>query len=497
MISALASDQRFLRGLFLTGASHLMQHAQGLLLVVAFARWRSPVEFGAWTTVLVVATFLGVGALANLDSSATRFCSAKTDAHLAARRIRDILKLVALLAGSAALLTLALARPLAFLFRAPDLAPLILIGAALVAVHPIIMVCHAGLSAAERFATGAVVGMVGAVLTSVVVLWLLGTGAPVGTVVAAYALVQVVQAVTLTALLLRTFCEPNESHMRWRDHLAYSLPAFPVAIGLFVASAVDRLLIGSFLGLDDLGTYAAVFGITNILLIVPAPLGLVLFPRLVRLWHDGDTAKAGRYLGHTLSFLFVALLPASVGLVLVGGPFLATFVTGRVVVAGFGIVPWAVLSAALWALATPFLTMLKVLDRTREMGSIWVAVALAQLALGFVLIPVLGVVGAVVARAAMFGIALIAVVLAVARHLPVRIEIGVIARSVVATAVMVGVVLLVPISGPITLGVAIGGGASAYLVALVALEWRAPESEQVVARFLRPSYWLPGAATPE
>jgi O-antigen/teichoic acid export membrane protein len=133
-------------------------------------------------------------------------------------------------------------------------------------------------------------------ITLVVVAFLLGWGVlgAVGAGVVSYGLAALLAIFFVRRLFPRIFTLPIRTSMPVRVLLRYSLPA-PLA-ALFTMGMVnaDRLLVGLFLPIEDVGIYQAASLVSVIFALILAALSMAFSPMVAELHHKGDLAMLGR-----------------------------------------------------------------------------------------------------------------------------------------------------------------------------------------------------------
>lgn len=106
---------------------------------------------------------------------------------------------------------------------------------------------------------------------------------------------------------------PGESR---RDIAGYGLGSLAVASLLYVLSVSDRFVLSSFRPLDEVGVYAATYGIVDLVFrLVPSVLFVVVRPRVFRAWDRGDAPRvlslvvlAAQLLGWILALLSISVI---------------------------------------------------------------------------------------------------------------------------------------------------------------------------------------------
>ncbi len=198
----------------------------------------------------------------------------------------------------------------------------------------------------------------------------------------------------------------KSSAARMRRYYSYGLPiAAALSLDLLL-SAADRFLISLFLGEASVGAYAAGYGVADktILLLCAwaamagAPLVLAAFEE------EGREAAEGVARGLVSTMLLIGV-PAATGLALVAEP-LAEALIGEDVRAGaIRIIPWIAFAGLMNGLLVHYYSeAFQLAQKTGEQALLMLIPAGVNIAANIVLIPMLGIIGAVVATIGSYAI---------------------------------------------------------------------------------------------
>lgn len=365
------------------------------LTIVAVARSLDPDAFGLYTFTFTLAALIAQIPGSGLDLSAVRV-SARYWEH-EPERARGVLLVagamkMSLCLGLALLLT-ALAGPLAALgVMRPELAaaiPAVALGAFALALSELTL---SMLQAQERFGQVLVVNVLSAMLKLVPVTLLLVAGlltlhnALVAFLAAAY-----LGALAGSAAVWGGWAGPA----RWgrataRELWDFSAWFFVATLLGTVTSSLDTLMLAQLAGPATVGLYSSGRTLALPLSVFGAAVGTVLLPRLGRLV---ERERIGTYVWQT-SLRLVAAVTILCALLVAAAPVLLT--------RGFG--PWyapavpvfqlLVLAYGVQVVIWPALTLLMVLNRTRAIAGLNLAMLLT-VSLGYMIsIPTLGAMGA-------------------------------------------------------------------------------------------------------
>lgn len=257
-----------------------------------------------------------------------------------------------------------------------------------------------------------------------------------------------------------------------RKLLRFGLPLTASFAMEFVLTTSDRLLVEYFLGSAAVGTYAVSYGIaeralTSVFMVIAT----ASFPLVVRALETGGGAAARRQM-HANGTVMLALgLPACAGVVMLA-PHLAHALVGPDYRAdATAIMPWVAVSALMGGLKTHYFDHCFYLgNRTGLFVAVAGPAAALNLVLNLILLPRMGLMGAVTATLIAYLAALAANVVLARRVFPFHFPWMALARAAAATATMVAVLRL--LSLPPTLPGLVGmmaAGTASYACASLAL----------------------------
>ncbi|WP_297513765.1 lipopolysaccharide biosynthesis protein [uncultured Caulobacter sp.] len=258
-----------------------------------------------------------------------------------------------------------------------------------------------------------------------------------------------------------------------KAYAAYGLPVSMSLILALVLASTDRLLLGAFLGETAVGVYHAGYSLgSRTLDVVFIWLGMAGAPALVSALERGGPAALADAAREQAGFMIALTLPAAVGLALVSRP-LAELMIGEGLRDGAAhVTPWIAASGWLSGMTTYYLLQAFTLARRTPLLIVSMsAPALANVILNLVLIPRLGLDGALWATVVSYGLgALVAWALG-RRACPLPIPWDVLAKAAIASLAMAACVLALPSPGGVLeLVLKAGVGAAVYGLAVLSLD---------------------------
>ena len=287
-----------------------------------------------------------------------------------------------------------------------------------------------------------------------------------------------------------------------RALVAYGAPFCMTMAFAALTTSINPVLIGALASREAVGGFTLSFTLVQVTLTVIAyGINAAVWPFAVRAADSGDPAAMRRQLGRGFVFLLGVLLPAAVGLAVLAPAVARLAINPEYHDAIARTTPWLSACAVLMALRIGCLDLAFQLVRRTGL-LVWVTggAAALNLALGVLLIPRFGALGAAVAMTVAVAVSVGHAALLAARHCPPDLPLREGTAIALAAALMGGLLGAMPeLPGAAGLVLTVLAGGAAYLLALAALEQLglAPMLRPILADLLRrapPTRGAPGRA---
>lgn len=224
-----------------------------------------------------------------------------------------------------------------------------------------------------------------------------------------------------------------------REFLYYGLPLSTTAILGFVVSASDRFLISAFLDEGSVGTYAVGYDLAQqTLTVIFMTINLAATPLAIKaLEKKGVEAARHQFTENGRLFLYVTL-PTAVALVVLKEPLFHTIVGVKYQEMALEVFPWIVIAAFLQGLKSYYVDSVFYLTK-RTMLQVWTVVpsAVLNIILNLLLIPHYGIVGSAYATLICYALGLTLSLVLTKKVMFYKFPLSDLAKSSVATVVMV------------------------------------------------------------
>jgi O-antigen/teichoic acid export membrane protein len=250
-----------------------------------------------------------------------------------------------------------------------------------------------------------------------------------------------------------------------------------------VLASADQFFAQAMLGAAAGGLYGAVNGLANrSIVLIFSGISMLMFPLSVRaLEHDGLLACQQRE-RQGLELLFATALPAASFLIFAAPQAVPLLLGPAYRTAALSLLPWIVAATFINRMAVDvFDHAFYLAQRTGLLFATLVPAAMVSIACNLLLLPRFGILGAALAKIAEAAVMLALSVGIGSRLVKIRMPIGALLRTVLATAMMLAALALCGVpQGALGFAIMLGVAGSVYAVCAVALNLAG------IRRILRP-----------
>jgi O-antigen/teichoic acid export membrane protein len=227
-----------------------------------------------------------------------------------------------------------------------------------------------------------------------------------------------------------------------KEHLSYGIPTESSIMSRWVLNSSDRYVISGFLGTSAVGYYSPGYTLGNILQMFVAPLNFMLPMVLSKYYDEGNIEEVKKYLSYSLKFFLAVAIPATFGLSILSRQLLEILSTPEIAEQGYFITPFVALGALFFGVFAVFEKVAMLVKKTKVIGTIWVIAAALNLVFNLVLIPYIGIIAAAATTLLSFMVALGLMAYYSLRFLQFDMNFGFMLKSVFASTMMSGIILL-------------------------------------------------------
>ena len=456
----------------LVGITNLIFSLRGLILIPILTKTLGADAYGIWSIIMVTISLLSPLALLGLTSAMIRFLAAEKDKRKIQDGFYSVISVVFFAGLILSLVVFLLADCFAItILKDISAAPLIKIASVVILLQAL------DLASLEFFrAFGRMKKYSG--------LMLLQTVAEVGFVayfvLAGFGLFGAVVSLVISrgiVLLIGASYIFKEIGFRLPkfyglgNYLKFGLPLVPTAMLGWITASSDRYLIGFFSSSQMVGIYSAAYNIGAIIVFFGAPLQIILFPTISKLYEEGKEQEMKTYLAYSLKYFLLFTIPSIFGLTILSKQILLIMTRPEFVAQGSLVLPIVAVGALFFGLyGAIFAWILIVAKRTRLIFILVSFSALINLFLNILFIPVYGIIAAAITTLIAYFILFSLTVYFSQKCIKFETPYDFIGKSVFASLVMASVIYWINPVGVFYVGVMILAGAGVYFSVLVLLK---------------------------
>lgn len=380
----------------------------GFVISWVIARWSGPTVIGTVSWVMSYATILLIPAKFGLDLSASQLASeygVKAPGELRAI-LRTSMGLRLAFTIFVSLLSLVFAAPTARFFKDPSLTVPIRVGALIVFCTSLYEFQENFLVGLNRFQTVYRIRSIHLSLRVLFTCVLVAVGGGAAGILSGYCAAWIIGIALFGVLLYRYLPAPDPStvtggHMKTLFRLSVALAVSGASVTLY--SHMDRLILGYFSGVDEVGQYVVARNISEVSLFPVFAAMMMLRPALAARYSTGDVPECSQIIRKTLRYTFVSGVWFCSVFLALGVP-LVTFVfsdafhhSGELLGLFVGVIAFRSVGAVI-------LPAMVAADRTRLYAYLTVISAAIYFGLCILLIPRFASRGAVIATILSYGV---------------------------------------------------------------------------------------------
>jgi O-antigen/teichoic acid export membrane protein len=256
---------------------------------------------------------------------------------------------------------------------------------------------------------------------------------------------------------------------RLGEFLKYGAPLTPNNLFRWITDSSDRYIVGIFLGLSAVGIYSAAYALGSLIQLFIAPIQFILFPELSKLFDENKIDTVKIYLTHSMQYFLLIAIPSVVGLSILARPILEILTTPAFA-AGSMVIPFVALAALFGGVFQIIINITHLFKKTKYNFYIQIIAAVANLTLNILLIPFIGIVGAAIATLISYILMVIVCIYISFKDLSFDLGFTFILKSIVASAIMAGGLLLINPHNITYLLIAIGLGVGIYFSLMILMK---------------------------
>ncbi len=484
----MSSYEKFTKDVGIVGLTQLALALRALVLLPIISKLLGASGYGLWAQVLVT---LGIAELLydlGLTNALTRFLAAEKDKGEIQEGFYSILYTVLACSLVIALMLVLLAQPLSNAVFDGQGVTTIKLAALVIPFAALFIVCTRYFLTFRQVRTYSILHLLRYFGEIGLVAGLVASGFGVNGAVLSLSIAAFATSVAALIMIVSQIGVKLPNFKYIKPYLKFGLPVVPMLLFSWITQLSDRYVIGYFLDIASVGIYSASYGLCSALGWLHQPVVRVLQPTVSKSFDEGKIAEVQTYLGRSLKFVLLLAIPAIVGISLLGKELLLIFSTAEIASEGYLVIPFVALSMLMVQVyAITGWQILMLAKKTSTLAIIWGIAALVNLGLNLVFVPRFGILAAA-------GTTLLAYLLATAitlwfssREMTFPVYWMAIFKSLAASGVMAGVILLMNPIRTWEVFLAIVLGVIVYGLALLLLKGLSKDETKFLSRVVKKS----------
>jgi len=397
--------ERFIKDVLYSALVPICKVLRSWLLIPIVSKLLGSTAYGIWVQFSISLTLLSCFGGLNLGHSMSRFL---VGSQPKVRLVRDLSAIILLVSSVAVALggILLMSRYAFadFLFGRKEYTPIVVIMAACLFPTIVNMEYQAFLRARRMNKQLALImiGRTGAQLLAVTLVALCTSD--IVLILISFSAVELMMMLLLSLYIYFSLLQSHSSMISFHNistYLKFGLPLLPMTLSHWIVQFSDRYVIGYFMNVSQVGIYSVAYtlgGVTNVLL---SPVLTVLLPDLSELYERKEVEELEARFQRIQKYYVAIGSAATVGLAILARPLIKVISSSEFI---DGIWSLIVLSVAFffYGLLMLYAQLLNVLKAVRLMAFLWGGLALFNLGVNLILVPIMDITGAAISTCVAF-----------------------------------------------------------------------------------------------
>ena len=218
-------------------------------------------------------------------------------------------------------------------------------------------------------------------------------------------------------------------------YIAFSLPLLIARLFYFFVNYGDRYLINFFLGMNEVGVYSIAYAVGTLPMILLTPIEYILYPTIVDHWNRGEIHIAENYIRHALKYILLIVIPVFFGLIVLSKSLILLLSTEEFLSASIPI-PLISLGFIVFGLGVIGERIMTLSRSSFVITILYGGLAILNLILNYIFIPVFGILGAALATLFTFCVYTLCTTLLAYQYCRIQLERNVWWKSIIAAVLM-------------------------------------------------------------
>ena len=281
--------------------------------------------------------------------------------------------------------------------------------------------------------------------------------------------------VVMTGALLLLFLRESRPRLSgfsmplFRRGLAFGLPLVGMELGYLLLKSADRYILQMSLGAESVGLFSVAANLGHYVKdLILYPLMYALTPLYIQIWHDQGREATIRFISSVADIVIALIIPVIFFFVLLGQDVIVVLASAKYAAAAH-LLGWIVAATMLWALLPVYAAGIFIEKKTRIISLVILIAVGLDIILNLLFIRLWGIFGSCLASLLTYAFMAAALTAASSRYLPVRIDLRLAGKSLLAASAASAAIYWTGSAGGLAGLVLKGGAAVAIYAALLIL----------------------------
>jgi O-antigen/teichoic acid export membrane protein len=466
-------------------AANIIVSLTALIQIPIVTRTLGASNYGIWSLIQVTINLIVPFAGLALGDSIIRFLAAEKDRAKVADGFLSVCTVVFISGSLASLLLFALAGLLArSIFGDPEAAFYIRLASAQILLNCMFNTSICFIRMQRKIGLRTAITLLQSLATLGLIILFVVTGYGISGVLIATLLALTLANVVAFAVTLRQTGLHMPKFGDMKKYLRWSIPLVPNAGILWIVHVSDRYMVSFYIDTTAAGIYSAAYSIGNYAYFALMPLGIVLYPYVVKTYDEGHPEQTAKYLKYGLKYLMMVSIPSAFGLSVLAGQ-LMDLLTKPEFAPGSRVVPLVAFGGVIFCLYQIGVYIIHVANKTRL--TVWLlgSSALLNVGLNVVLIPRMGMVGAAWATLVAYSVLGLLTLAVTRRFLKFDLSLPFMAKSIASSGIMAFCIWLLHPQSVWSVLACVVLGAVVYFIVLIALRGLSKSEINFFIKFAR------------
>lgn len=389
--------KKFTKNVLLVGISTFLVGLEGILLLPILTKFLGPTNYGIWSQIKVTLSLIGPIVFLGLTSSLVRFLTGIEDKKKISKNVCSVSLFIIFSGLIFSFLLFIFSKQLSFLLlKTYDATIYFQAGSFLLFFRSIAGIISPILRFKERFGILSLSKVLLSIFDIILIYLFLSYGFGILGVVLGYSIAKLLMIFFEFIFAKRFFSFVKPSFKVLKKSLSYGFPLTFIPLFQWIFQVGDQYILGFYGGANVVGLYALAYSLSYILRTLASPVYTILQTSLTKSWNKGDMPTFRSYFRYSYKYLFLILIPAAFGIIFLAEPIIRIISTPEFMESA-KLLPIIIPGILLFTLINFSNNILSLENKTKEIRNLFFFLAVSNIILNLILVPMFSLYGAAIA----------------------------------------------------------------------------------------------------